>query len=262
MLLNRMFGKHFWVVILSASLLLCSSLKAQSTCVGTIVSVEYDGCLLPDDPSQANQWELTPASVGMASIVTCNSCADNCALKINVDVQGGEHAYNRHEEALTDAQASVLRVSFPLVLRNLMLRFILVTGRNFPRSYCITLLMVGRMCMRSMNNWVVLSLLRHRFSTRIEWKCRGRERLDTSWTVSCSMRSTMMCFGILNTLYSHTRFSSAASRFHIGTSLGMKYALRLQRKYTQHCSCWWTTELRFQGYPRTPDQQELQTQTF
>ncbi len=68
-------------------------------CPNPTVKVDYDGCLLPDDPTQQDPWGAAPESTGGVPYT------ENCQLIVPVPGLTSLYAYGRYEEAFSTATA-------------------------------------------------------------------------------------------------------------------------------------------------------------
>jgi len=71
----------------------------EEQCGDSTIVVEYDGCLLPDDPSLENPWELDSDSNGEPYI---EHEGQNCFLVLPVNTDDGYMGYYRHDERLAE----------------------------------------------------------------------------------------------------------------------------------------------------------------
>ena len=73
------------------------AIEWSEQCADAPSVVEYDGCLLPDNPSQTDPWLLDPESNGVPEILMDGG---NCFLVMPVSESGGHIGYHRYDEVL------------------------------------------------------------------------------------------------------------------------------------------------------------------
>ncbi len=95
---NDGFSKIVCLLLALPCLVLSPPSRAEIPCAEPLPTVTYDGCLLPDDPSQVYPWTIDPGSHGEPVI-------DNCQLVIPVEDSLGYFGYRRYDEAFETAES-------------------------------------------------------------------------------------------------------------------------------------------------------------
>ncbi len=72
--------------------------RADLACLEPLTAVEYDGCLVPDDPNLEQPWTTDPGSNGTPII-------EDCQLIISVPDPLGYHGYRRQDAAFAMAES-------------------------------------------------------------------------------------------------------------------------------------------------------------
>ena len=135
------FRKLECMIVAFAALILSAPASAELLCGEPIHEVNYDGCILPNDPNQEYQWEIGyPGSSGTPYVDTCGDCQDDCQLVIPVAYPHDYFVYERYEPALETAEsysleARVRAEDFYLVGTRLNANVAIKDGQKYAHIY-------------------------------------------------------------------------------------------------------------------------------